>query len=165
MKRGWLRWTIRIGAGIAAAAALLACVVVFLFGPQNAVLLVAVLLQPLLSNTQPPSIFADAGPDRGDFNAFLKKKFPAGIDAEALKATLLSQGFKRPRPPPVACWPRGKPAPVGQVIFPCPVHDPNKTLEYEWGRFPCGDTLVVWWSSGDRDELTDVGGYHSHGCL
>ncbi len=163
MKRGWLRWTIRIGAGVAAAVALLAGALVLLFGPQNALLLVAILLQPLLSNTQPPPIFADS--HWGDVTDFLKKKFLLGTDAEVVKATLLSQGFTPPRPPPVACWPKGKPAPVGQVIFRCPVHDPNKTLEYQWGRFPCGDTIVVWWSAGDRGELTDIGGYHDHGCL
>ena len=165
-KRSWLRRTIRIGAGVLGGVALAAGALVVLFGRQDALLLAGILWQPLLSNTQPPPMFADqpAGLSVVDLGDVLHKKFPLGTDAGAVRAALRSQGFKPP-PPPVACWPRGKPPPSGQVVVPCPEHDPSKTLEYHWGRFPCGDTIVVWWSSGKRDELTDIGGYHGHGCL
>lgn len=168
MKRAWIRWTIRIGAGTLAAIVILAGFFVYRVGPQNALLLAAVLLQPLLLNTRPPPIFADrvTRPESSqDLTAPLRKKFPVGTDVRIVRATLLSQGFKPPKPPPAACWPQGKPAPVGQVIFPCPLHDPAKTLEYQWSHFPCGDTIVVWWSSAESGELTDIGGYHYYGCL
>jgi hypothetical protein len=134
------------------------------FGPRNALFLALIILQPLISNTQPLAMFLDQIGD-SDLSSYLEQKFPAGTAEDVVRMTLLNQGFKSPDPPPVDCLPQGEVAPVGRVIFPCPLHDPSKTLEYRWGRFPCGDTIIVWWSTGDSGGGTRVGGGHGHACL
>jgi hypothetical protein len=172
MKRAWIRWTIRIGLGISAAVAVMAGFAVCCLGPQNALLLILIVLQPLISNRKPPPIVADQieKPKSGrplvrDLTPILQQKFPVGTREAVLRRTLLDQGFRPPTPPPVQCWPQGKPAPVGQVIFPCPIHDVNKTLEYTWGMFPCSSSIFVWWETGAGDDVTQIGGHYHFACL
>jgi hypothetical protein len=164
MKPGWRRRVVRICLVIIAVLVAIG-VGLFIWNPELTILLAAVILQPLLANTQPPAIADGHINTEDEWTDVLRQKFPAGTSEAVLQATLLRQGFKPPTPPPVQCWPRGQPAPVGQVIFPCPVHDPAKTLEYQWGNFPCGDTVTVWWTIGDNGKVAQIGGYHSHGCL
>jgi len=95
----------------------------------------------------------------------LQRKFPVGTDQGAVKATLLGQGFKPLTPPSEKCLPQGETAPVGRIVYPCLPYDLDKALEYEWSNFPCGDTIRVWWKTGANGAITEIGGYHGHGCL
>jgi hypothetical protein len=164
MKRTWARRLVRIGLGILVVLVTIGAGL-FIWNPNATTLLVAVILQPLLDNTQPPAIVDGHFTSDDELTDVLNQKFPFGTNEAVLRATLFQQGFKPLKPPPVACWPRGKPAPVGQLIFPCPLHDPSKTLEYQWSNFPCGDTITVWWSTTDDGAITQIGSNHIHGCL
>jgi hypothetical protein len=119
--------------------------------------MVIFLLDPF-SNTQPPAIVAGqirtgAG---DDLNTFFRQKFPVGTDETIVRTTLLQQGFTRPHPA-LACRPRNG--------DPCPAYDLSRTLEYAWGRIPCGNQVVVWWTASDHGAITDIGGYHHFACL
>ena len=163
MKRNWGKRIAWVALATLAVLAVIG-VILFIWNPEAAILLVAVILQPLLANTHPPAI-ADGNVATEELTRVLEQKFPAGTNEAALRATLFSQGFRPPTPPPVKCWPRGQPAPVGQVIFPCPLHDPSKTLEYRWSSLVCGDTITVWWTTEDNGKITRIGGDHVHACL
>jgi hypothetical protein len=163
MKRTWLRQLARIGLGTLAVLVAMGAGL-YIWNPEATTLVVAVILQPLLANTQPPAIF-DGHLQSDEIADVLKQKFPIGTNEAALKMALFQAGFKPPKPPPAPCWPRGKPAPVGQLIFPCPAHAASQTLEFQWSNFPCGDTITVWWTTGDGGKVTQIGGYHTHGCL
>jgi hypothetical protein len=168
MKRPWLRWTIRIGLGICGVLLATAVAAVCFFGPEGALLLALVILQPLISTTQPPPMFADqiAGARfQQDLTPYLQQEFPTGTDESLVRRTLLKQGFKPPVPPPLDCWPQGKPAPVGKVIFLCPIHDPGKILGYRWERFPCAYTINVWWTPEDKGGISRIGGGYDEACL
>jgi hypothetical protein len=141
MRSTWVRWTIRIGLGILAAVIALAGIASLLFGPRNALLLALILFQPLLTNTRPPAILADqslAGPF-GDLKPVFVQKFPLGTDEAVLKATLQRQGFKP--------------------------SDSDRTLVYRWDRFPCTNSVDVWWTANDHGAITDIGGRWHSGCL
>jgi hypothetical protein len=164
MRRGRGHPIARIGLGVLAVFVAI-CAILYILNPEGAVLVAAVFLQPLFSNAQPPAIADGHIKTDDELTDVLKQKFPAGTNEAVLKATLFRQGFKPATPPPVPCWPRGQPAPVGHVVFPCPVHDPGRMLEYQWSDFPCSDTITVWWTLGDNGEVAQIGGYHGHGCL
>jgi hypothetical protein len=163
MKRNWVRWAARIGLAILAVFAAI-CIALFIWNPEAALLLAAIILQPLLSNTHPAPI-AEGHLTTEGWTRVLQQRFPAGTNEAVLKATLRHQGFKPPAPPPEKCWPQGKPAPVGRVIFPCPVHDPSKTLEYRWSDFPCEETMTVWWTTGDNGAIAQISGNYTRACL
>jgi hypothetical protein len=164
MRRGRGHLIARIGLGILAVFAA-SCAILYILNPEGAVLVAAVFLQPLLGNTQPPAIADGHIKTDDELTDVLRQKFPVGTNEAVLRATLHHQGFKSLAPPPVKCWPRDQPAPVGQVVFPCPLHDPNMMLEYQWSNFPCGDTITIWWTTEDNGAITQIGGYHGHGCL
>jgi hypothetical protein len=141
MRSAWVRRTIRIGLGVLAAVIALAGIATLLFGPRNALLLALILLQPLLANTRPPAILADQvveGPF-GDLKPVFEQKFPLGTDEAVLRATLLRQGFN----------PQGS----------------DRMLVYRWERFPCSNSVDVWWTVNDHGAITDIGGRWYSGCL
>jgi hypothetical protein len=162
MRPAWIRWTVRIGLGLFAAFAALVGLATYRVGLQTTLLVASVILQPLIATTKPPAILAGQigdGPFGGDLTPFLRQRFPLGTNETVITTTLLRQGFRLPKPPS-ACGP-----PAGQVILPCPVRQPSRTLEYEWSQFPCGDKATVWWTVGDHGAITDIGGRHSRVCL
>jgi len=166
MKRSWSFWVVRIGLGIVSFFVLL-CVAAFIWNPEGVILLAGVILQPLLSNTHPPPIVngTSGWQDEGELTRMLQRKFPAGTEAAVVKAELVGQGFKPLTPPPEKCVPRGETAPVGRIVYPCPPYDLDKALEYKWSNFPCGDTILIWWKTGENGAITQIGGYHGSGCL
>jgi hypothetical protein len=103
------------------------------------------------------------------FTAVLARRFPSGSNEATLKSTLLAQDFHFPKPPPTNCLPPGQEAPIGVVYYRCLTSDAMKALErtlvYEWGRFPCTKSLSVQWSAGDRGEITNVRGSYYGVCL
>lgn len=173
MKRGWLRWPIRIGFGllgfiVAAIAAL------FVWKPQETFLLFAILIHPLIANTRPPQIAADQfvgatfqnqTETNRKLNTLFQRKFPGGTTESMLKATLLGQGFKPLPPRDPNCLPAGQRAPVGVGYSTCPADDQSKALRYAWGSGVCGDTIVVTWSTDDSQKLTDITVSYYGACL
>jgi hypothetical protein len=146
----------------------------FIRDPSAAVLLTAILIQPLIAHTHPPPIAEDQLADASWRNqaeatrkltALMQRKFPTGSSEGALKSTLQNQGFKPLPPPPVDCLPPGQPPPVGRVFTPCPTYDRRKTLEYGWGSGVCGQTITVRWSTDDRDNVTRVDASYYMACL
>ena len=145
-----------IGLGVLAVVAVFGGIIALIWGP-----IIIFLLDPF-ANTQPPAIVAGqirtgAG---DDLNAFFRQKFPVGTDETIVRATLLQQGFKRPNEGHLACRPRD-----GKLLADCPAYDLSRTLEYAWGRIPCGNQVVVWWTASDRGAITDIGGYHHFACV
>jgi hypothetical protein len=171
MKRRWPRWIIRISlvflAVITAAVAAL-----FIANPAAVLMLLAMLINPLVANTSPPSITENelAGANWGNkadvdknLTALLQRKFPVGTSEDSLKSTLLGQGFK-PLPLPAAnCIPPGQSQPVGR---PCPTYDRDKIFEYKWGDGAiCGSTITVRWATDDRRGITQLDSSYYVACL
>jgi hypothetical protein len=163
MKRTWFYWAGRIGLGFLALFAVL-CAGGFIWNPEATALLVTVLLQPVLSNTQPPPI-AEGQTATEQLTRIFGRKFPPGSKESALRMTLLSQGFKSPPAPSEQCVPAGRPTPVNRVFYRCPTYDPSKTLEYQWNNFPCGETILVLWSAGENGAITQIKGEYTRACL
>jgi hypothetical protein len=179
MKHLLIRWTIRIGVGIVAAVALVFGVL-FFRNPEAALLLILFIIQPLISNSRPPAVVDGqmTAEDWGHWNDFtrqsetsrkigaiLQRQFQIGTSEATLKATLLKQGFKPPRPPLGICLPEGETPRIGQTYHSCPTEDPHKSLRYEWGRIPCGEHIAVRWTTGSRDEITSIRNDYGGGCL
>jgi hypothetical protein len=179
MKRTWIRWMIRVGLGIFAILAAF-IVVLFVLNPPAAWLLTVMLLQPLISNSRPPAIADGHIPaeEWGHWNdgrrqldtnrklaAIFAEQFPNGTSEGVLTSTLRKQGFKSPPLPRGNCIPKVQPAPVGQVYYTCPEGDPSRVLQYGWGRVPCGESITVQWTTGDRGEITNISVGYSGACL
>lgn len=163
MKRTWFYWAGRIGAGFLALLTVF-CAVAFIWNPEATALVVAVILQPVLSNTQPPPI-AEGQTAEEELSRIFERKFPPGSNESALRTTLLRQGFKYPPTPAQQCLPAGQPAPVGGAFYRCPTYDPSKMLEYQWNNFPCGETILVFWSAGENGAITQIKGEYTRACL
>ncbi|MBO0696205.1 MAG: hypothetical protein J2P56_08915 [Verrucomicrobia bacterium] len=144
MKRRWHHWAFGIFVGLMA--------IVFVGVPASIALLFVYGFAP----SYPPSIVRDQLKGAGLRNkhevsrkltALLRRKFPTGTSEGALKSTLLNQGFKPPPQPPADCVPPDDRGVVRRSYNICPPYDPGKALLYSWGNFPCGQTLVVRWST------------------
>ena len=175
MQRRWLRWVTRIGLGLLAILAA-GVAVLFFLNPEATLLLFAILINPIVSNTRPPAIVADelvgaSWQKRGEINrnidALFQRKFPEGTSEEILRSALLREGFKPLPPPPANCIPREQEQaqPVGRVYVICPTGDRSRILEYQWGSVVCSSTITVRWAVSDRRELTKVNAGYDVGCL
>jgi hypothetical protein len=171
MELAWGRWMTRIGLGILAALAAFGAVLCFR-NPDRALLLAWVIVAPLVQNWHPPAVANGqiTTEDWGHWDAasrkltaVLERKFPTGTNETGLKSTLLGQGFKPPPSPPPDCLPRGQPAPVGRAYTPC--YETSNILQYDWGHFPCRETITVWWTTGDNGEVTYINGSYHGACL
>jgi hypothetical protein len=178
MTRAWGRCLTRISFGLGCGFLLTIAVAIALLstGKLEVALLSAwAISEPLFSNTRPP-VIADGlfkswdwrmnwRDEDAQFATILEREFPVGTSEAQLKSTLLAQGFKPPPPSRHDCLPQGQPAPIGKMVFRCPTHDLSRELRYEWSRFPCGQQIVVWWTPGDKGDITEVKGVHGGGCL
>ena len=173
MRSRWFRWTIRVSLGFFAILGLVSVALVILY-PSSAFLTIAILIDALVANTDPPPIVEDqlAGVDfrtqteaSRKLTALLQRKFPVGTNEATLESTLLNQGFKRLPVPPIDCLPPGQPVPAGGVFPVCPTHDANKTLKYRWGSVVCSQNIIIRWSADDRRNITRINGIYYMACL
>jgi len=80
------------------------------------------------------------GEGRTLFSEILVTTFPIGTDERALVSVLREQGFDSPPPPTPDCIPYPGPNDPAAPKKLCPLHDPQTTLKYVWGGFPCSRT-------------------------
>jgi hypothetical protein len=171
MKRRWFRRVIRISLGFLAIL-IVPVAVLFILKPEVTIILIGVLIAPLIYNTHPPPIAEDQLVGASIWNlaetnrkltASLQRKFPTRTSEDALKSTLLNQGFKPLPPPPGDCVPRGQLPPAGRVFTRC--YDPSDILRYDWGNGICHNIITVHWTTNDRREITDLNASYIPACL
>jgi hypothetical protein len=174
MKR--LFWRVfRIALGLLAV--LIAAVVALLIYTRgDALLLIALLIQPLVSNTHPPPIAEDLFPAdwshdvaSRNFSTLLQRRFPVGSSEGTLVSTLLNQGFKplQLAPNQSRCLPiyAARPDPDdGITRSECDAYDPSKTYKYSFSEGICGSNVTVWWTTDDRGSLVRVMGAFQSVC-
>lgn len=125
-------------------------------------------------NASPPAI-ADGlfvhwdrtlwGDDDRKLAAIVEKTFPIGGTQSQLTSALAAQGF---RPSAVhGCVLQGDLLPIATAYYRCSPqpNDPNKELAYDWSKFPCRQTIRIWWETQDNGVVTHVFGEHSGGCI
>jgi hypothetical protein len=170
MKR-LFRWVIRLSLGLLAVL-IVAFGALFIFDRVAAVLLIAILIYPLVGNTQPPPIAEDqlAAPNLRDasrnLSTLLQRKFPPGSSEGTLISTLSKQGFRPTQGPDGSegwSWCMADPNdPTAQ----CGAYDPSKIYKYSWSEgIVCGSNIMVWWTTDDHGNLLKVMGEYRTACL
>jgi hypothetical protein len=141
---------------------------------SNAFLTIAILIDALVANADPPPIVEDqlAGVDfrtqieaSRKLTALLQRKFPVGTSEGTLESTLLNQGFKPLPAPSTDCLPAGQPVPSGRDFSVCPMHDANKALKYRWSSVVCSQNIIIRWSADDRHNIKLINGTYYMACL
>jgi hypothetical protein len=105
------------------------------------------------------------------FTVVLNRQFPPGTDAGAMVSALRSQGFEFPPPARPNCIPESKmgewvlTAKPGDSPNVCPSYDPRRTLNYQWGWFPCAEFLRVEWTADEPGRITKIMGSYSNACV
>lgn len=173
----WLRWVIRIGVGILAVSGAITATLFFL-DPGGTIIVLALLVQPLVSNTHPPPIaedqlvVANRGKDEASHNlsSMLQRRFPAGSSENVLISTLSTQGFKPYllAPNQGRCLPVYEPRvdPDNHIMrMRCDAYDPGRTYKYSWGGGICDSSIIVWWTADERGNILKAAGAYDSVCL
>lgn len=122
-------------------------------------------------NMSPPILREAIGSDlpRGDnetrqmhakLDAHLAETFPVGSDQLVLRAELMRQGFKFPKPIVEGC----PDDPVLPSDPSCPSGSPIKRLEYKWGGL-CNRLVYIRWEADAEGKIIFVdGAFSSYFC-
>lgn len=105
----------------------------------------------------PPKIARgiDFGVDRradAEFDARIRKVFPAGTTESKLKADLAMEGFAPGYPG----------SPCGENNEQC---RGLRQMYYVWGMFPCGNELFVTWTADNKGTVSKVTGSYQYVCV
>ena len=90
-----------------------------------------------------------------EFSEILRRDFPLGSSAYALRSNLVEQGFRHSSPHlSDECSAKS-----------CNYADTGDELEYNWGGLPCSQTLRVNWSEDARKRIISVSGRYFASCI
>jgi hypothetical protein len=171
-----LRWLRRVAYVLAAlliaSAAYIATI--YFFGSEDARGHLALIYAAVVANHHPPPIAAtgvvSAGTDwmmpepaSTKFTAILRRNFPLGSDEHAMRAALVSQGFRDEK---IADCGEGRGAIVPQNSKRrCQSREPAQSLRYDWGGAPCDMRLTVHWTADRQSRLVAIEGHYGAVCL
>jgi hypothetical protein len=94
----------------------------------------------------------EAGSEK--FSTVLSRDFPIGSRSDLLRRSLMDQGFVRSGRHLGYC-----------DASRCEYADTTNELEYQWGGFPCSETLRASWLSDARGRITQLAGHYFGSCM
>ena len=106
--------------------------------------------------------------DRNDWESasskvtiMLKKRFPVGTPVASVLLALQGQGFDSLRQCPDPTLHKVQGADASERYACAQNWDAEHALHYTWGRTPCAQEVVVWWTDDSRGQITNIEGQYA----
>lgn len=106
-------------------------------------------------------------PASSKFSVALRRRFPLGSDAGAMREALTAQGFgdETELRQTALCKPSGEEISPTSRLLHCPPTPWQRRLHYMWGGIVCRQDLDVLWSADAHGRISQVVGTYGAACL